>query len=127
MRSSDWSSDVCSSDLYQGIFYNGIPSAFAGIIAALTSLSVGYLWFLFAGSDSPSYLVAILPSVILLGLGVALGYTSIMAQATSGVADSEQGLASGRVNTSAQVGPALVLARTTALAKLGKDKRRERR
>lgn len=30
------------------------------IIAALTSLSVGYLWFLFAGSDSPSYVVAIL-------------------------------------------------------------------
>ena len=89
------------------------------IIAALTSLSVGYLWFLFAGSDSPSYVVAILPSVILLGLGFALGYTSIMAQATSGVDDSEQGLASGLVNTSAQVGAALVLALTTALVTAG--------
>lgn len=89
------------------------------IIAALTSLSIGYLWFLFVGSDTPSYTVAILPSVILLGVGFALGFTSIMAQATAGVDDSEQGLASGLVQTSAQVGAALVLALTTALVTAG--------
>ncbi|UOT02981.1 MFS transporter [Rhodococcus opacus] len=89
------------------------------IIAALTSLSLGYLWFLFAGSDQPHYAVAILPSVLLLGVGFALGFTSIMAQATSGVDDSEQGLASGLVQTSAQVGAALVLALTTALVTAG--------
>ncbi|TQF75065.1 MFS transporter [Rhodococcus spelaei] len=85
------------------------------IMAAIGSLSAGYLWFLFVGSDQPSYVVAIAPSVILLGFGFAFGFTSIMAQATAGVADSEQGLASGLVQTSMQVGAALVLALTTAL------------
>ncbi|NLU84621.1 MFS transporter [Rhodococcus sp. HNM0569] len=82
---------------------------------ALTSLALGYVWFLFAGSDDPTYAVAILPSTILLGLGFAFGFTAIMSQATEGVDDSEQGLASGLVQTSAQVGAALVLAVTTAL------------
>ncbi|MGC0363175.1 MFS family permease [Rhodococcus sp. 27YEA15] len=103
-------------------FVGGLVDRFGSpklILAALASLSAGYLWFLFVGSDSPSYVVAILPSVILLGLGFALGYTSIIAQATSGVDDSEQGLASGLVNTSAQVGAALVLALTTALVTAG--------
>ncbi|MFC9788200.1 MFS transporter [Rhodococcus sp. NPDC127528] len=85
------------------------------IIAAIGSLSAGYLWFLFVGSDQPTYVVAIMPSVILLGFGFAFGFTSIMAQATAGVDDSEQGLASGLVQTSMQVGAALVLALTTAL------------
>ncbi len=68
---------------------------------------------------SADYTIAILPSVVLLGVGFALGFTSIMAQATSGVDDSEQGLASGLVQTSAQVGAALVLALTTALVTAG--------
>ncbi|MGW0173335.1 MFS transporter [Rhodococcus sp. NPDC003322] len=89
------------------------------ILAALTSLSLGYLWFLFVGSDQPTYAVAILPAAILLGIGFALGFTSIMAQATAGVDDAEQGLASGLVQTSAQVGAALVLALTTALVTAG--------
>ncbi|WP_232320381.1 MFS transporter [Rhodococcus sp. WMMA185] len=90
-------------------------------IAALTSFSIGYVWFLFSGSDDPRYAVAILPSVILLGIGFAFGFTSIMAQATAGVADSEQGLASGLVQTSGQVGAALVLALTTALVAIDAD------
>ncbi|GAA4490448.1 MFS transporter [Rhodococcus olei] len=89
------------------------------ILAALTSLTLGYLWFLFAGGDQPSYVVAILPATILLGIGFALGFTSIMAQATAGVDDAEQGLASGLVQTSSQVGAALVLALTTALVTAG--------
>ncbi|MFD4293538.1 MFS transporter [Rhodococcus sp. NPDC058532] len=89
------------------------------ILAALASLSLGYLWFLFVGNDQPSYVVAILPAAILLGVGFALGFTSIMAQATAGVDDAEQGLASGLVQTSAQVGAALVLALTTALVTAG--------
>ncbi|WP_245813991.1 MFS transporter [Rhodococcus marinonascens] len=91
------------------------------IIASLTSFSIGYLWFLFSGSDHPVYAVTILPSVILLGVGFALGFTSIMVQATAGVDDSEQGLASGLVQTSGQVGAALVLALTTALVAVGSD------
>lgn len=89
------------------------------IIGSLTSLSLGYILFIVRGSDQPSYATAILPSVLLLGIGFALGFTSIMAQATNGVADSEQGLASGLVQTSAQVGAALVLASTTAMVTAG--------
>jgi hypothetical protein len=53
--------------------------------------------------------------MLLLGGGFAFGFSSIMAQATQGIADSEQGLASGLVQTSGQVGAALVLAVLTAL------------
>ena len=42
-----------------------------------------------------------------------------MSQATDGIDDSEQGLASGLVNTSGQVGAALVLAVVTALVATG--------
>ena len=59
--------------------------------------------------------MAILPTMILLGGGFALGFPSINVQATDGVDDDEQGLASGLVQTSGQVGAALVLAITTAI------------
>jgi hypothetical protein len=59
--------------------------------------------------------VTILPTMLLLGGGFAFGFSSIMAQATQGIDDSEQGLASGLVQTSGQVGAALILAVLTAL------------
>jgi EmrB/QacA subfamily drug resistance transporter len=79
---------------------------------------VGYLLFIDIDT-SPAYATAILPSVLLLGIGFALGFPSINVQATSGVPDSEQGLASGLVWTSGQVGGALVLAVTTAIVTSG--------
>jgi nitrate/nitrite transporter NarK len=59
--------------------------------------------------------VTILPTMLLLGGGFAFGFSSTMAQATQGIDDSEQGLASGLVQTSGQVGAALILAVLTAL------------
>ncbi|WP_246007208.1 MFS transporter [Actinomadura pelletieri] len=85
------------------------------IISALTSLSLGYAWFLLTAGNTPNYLVSILPTMVLLGGGFAFGFSAIMAQATEGIDDSEQGLASGLVHTSAQVGAALVLAVVTVL------------
>lgn len=84
------------------------------IMVGLGALALGYVLFLRVGT-SPNYLVDILPSVILLGVGFALGFPSISVQATSGIRDSEQGLAAGLLQTSTQVGAALVLAVTTAL------------
>lgn len=84
------------------------------IIVALAALSIGYLLFLRVGT-SPNYVFDILPSVLLLGAGFGLGFPSIQVQATSGIANSEQGLAAGLVQSSSQVGAALVLAVTTAL------------
>ncbi|NYE71011.1 MFS transporter [Microlunatus parietis] len=84
------------------------------IMIGLGALALGYVLFLRVGT-SPNYLTDILPSVILLGVGFALGFPSISVQATSGIKDSEQGLAAGLLQTSTQVGAALVLAVTTAL------------
>ncbi|WP_405854161.1 MFS transporter [Streptomyces sp. NBC_01515] len=85
------------------------------IVTSMTSLTLGYAWFLATAGSSPDYLLAMLPSLLLLGGGFAFGYSAIMAQATEGIDDSEQGLASGLVQTSGQVGAALVLAVLTAV------------
>ncbi|WP_436791941.1 MFS transporter [Yinghuangia sp. YIM S10712] len=85
------------------------------LIASMVSLSLGYVWFLTTAGTTPSYAVTTLPAMLLLGGGFAFGFSAIMAQATEGIDDSEQGLASGLVQTSGQVGAALILAVVTAL------------
>ncbi|GAA4682700.1 MFS transporter [Phytohabitans rumicis] len=85
------------------------------INSAMLSLTLGYGWFLLTAGNVPHYLVTVLPTMLLLGGGFAFGFSSIMAQATEGIDDSEQGLAAGLVQTSGQVGAALVLAVVTAL------------
>jgi MFS family permease len=84
------------------------------IVGGLAAMSAGYLLFLRIDTH-PVYVVAILPTAILLGVGFALGFPSINVQATAGVDDDEQGLAAGLVQTAGQVGAALVLAITTAI------------
>jgi len=84
------------------------------IMVGLGSLALGYVLFLRVGPQ-PNYATDILPSVLLLGVGFALGFPAINVQATSGIRNAEQGLAAGLVQTSTQVGAALVLAITTAL------------
>ncbi len=84
------------------------------IRTGLASLALGYLLFLRVGT-SPNYVTDILPSVLLLGVGFALAFPSINVQATAGIRNAEQGLAAGLIQTSTQVGAALVLAVTTAM------------
>ncbi len=84
------------------------------ITAGLASTAVGYALFLPVGLDS-GYATAILPTVLLGGVGFALAYGPLNIAATSGIPAEEQGLASGLVNTSFQVGGALVLAVVTAV------------
>jgi hypothetical protein len=57
----------------------------------------------------------ILAARIFAGLGFALAYPCLNIQALSGVRDDEQGLASGLVGSSFQMGGAIVLAITTAV------------
>jgi MFS family permease len=71
---------------------------------------------LFLRVDAVPYVFTVLPTMILIGIGFALCYPSLNIQATMGVADHEQGLASGLVNTSFQVGGALTLAIVSAVA-----------
>jgi EmrB/QacA subfamily drug resistance transporter len=82
--------------------------------AGLASTAVGYALFLPVGLDS-AYATAILPTMIFAGFGFALAYGPLNIAATNGVAPTEQGLASGLVNTSFQFGGALVLAVVTAV------------
>jgi hypothetical protein len=57
-----------------------------------------------------SYLVDLLPAMVLLGVGAGLSFPSLMTLAMSGATSSDSGLASGLVNTTQQVGGALGLA-----------------
>ncbi|GAB2639944.1 MFS transporter [Gordonia jinhuaensis] len=84
------------------------------IAVGLAAFLAGYLWFLRAGPHMP-YAVFLLPTIVALGIGFALCFPAINSQATAGVHDDEQGLASGLVNTSIQVGGAIMLAVVTAI------------
>jgi len=79
------------------------------IAIGLTSFLVAYVLFLRV-DPGLGYAVLLLPTMLLLGVGFATAFPSINVQATAGVADHEQGLASGLVNTSVQIGGAVVLA-----------------
>ncbi|WP_226899741.1 MFS transporter [Nonomuraea phyllanthi] len=57
-----------------------------------------------------SYLVDVLPATLLLGVGIGGGFPALAALAMSGATRDDAGLASGLVNTTAQVGAALGLA-----------------
>jgi MFS family permease len=85
----------------------------AAITASLLAFLGGYILF-FGVGGAPSYWLAILPTVLLAGVGFAVGFPALNIQATAGVADDEQGLASGLVNTSFQVGGAIVTAVVSA-------------
>jgi EmrB/QacA subfamily drug resistance transporter len=84
------------------------------IAVGMASFVAGYLLFLGIDIDSP-YATAILPTILLAGLGFMLAFGPLNMAATAGVADHEQGLASGLVNTSFQVGGAIGLAIVTAV------------
>jgi predicted MFS family arabinose efflux permease len=84
------------------------------IAAGMLSFVIGYVLFLGLDINSP-YFAAILPTILLAGAGFMLAYGPLNMAATAGVADHEQGLASGLINTSFQVGGAIGLAIVTAV------------
>ncbi len=63
-----------------------------------------------------SYLTSVMPAMALLGIGAGVCFPALMNVAMSGVATRDAGLASGLVNTTAQVGGALGLALLATLA-----------
>jgi EmrB/QacA subfamily drug resistance transporter len=77
-----------------------------------------YALFLPIGADSP-YLTAMLPTMLLAGIGFMCAFGPLNVAATNGVADHEQGLASGLVQTSFQLGGAVGLAVATAVIDAG--------
>ncbi|WP_205696768.1 DHA2 family efflux MFS transporter permease subunit [Conexibacter sp. SYSU D00693] len=79
------------------------------LIPGLGLVAVALLLFARSPVDG-SYWVDVLPVMALMGTGAGLAFPALMNLAMSGVEPSEAGLASGLVNTSAQVGGALGLA-----------------
>jgi predicted MFS family arabinose efflux permease len=84
------------------------------IVAGSLAFLVGYALFLRIG-DSFSYTGIFLPTMLLIGVGFGLSFPAFNMQATAGIANEEQGLASGLVNTSLQVGGARGLAISSAV------------
>jgi MFS family permease len=72
-------------------------------------IAVGLGLFALSPVDG-NYFLHVMPAMILMGLGAGLGFPALMTLAMSGATQSDAGLASGLVNTSAQVGGALGLA-----------------
>jgi MFS family permease len=82
-------------------------------VGSVASL-VGYLLVLRLDT-LPDYAGVLLPTVLLIGIGFMLLFPTLNIQATSGVENHEQGLASGLVQTSFQVGGAIGLAIVSAV------------
>jgi EmrB/QacA subfamily drug resistance transporter len=81
------------------------PMVLSGLVLFLAGLAL----FTRAPVDG-AYVEHVLPVMVLLGTGAGLCFPSLMTLAMSGVEPADAGLASGLVNTAAQVGGALGLA-----------------
>lgn len=84
------------------------------LLIGLSFVSIAYVLLLRAEPDMP-YWSFLLPTMILVGFGFAFGFPAVNVQGTMGVKETEQGLASGLINTSLQIGGAISLAITAAV------------
>jgi EmrB/QacA subfamily drug resistance transporter len=87
------------------------PPLAAGLLLA----GLGLILFARAPVDG-NYVVDVLPSMILLGIGAGIAFNPVLLAAMSDVQPREAGLASGIVNTSFMMGGALGLAVLASLA-----------
>jgi EmrB/QacA subfamily drug resistance transporter len=83
--------------------------------AGLLVAAVGLVLFARAPVDG-SFVIDVLPSMILLGVGAGMAFNPVLLAAMSDVDPSESGLASGVVNTAFMMGGALGLAVLVSLA-----------
>ena len=81
----------------------------ATLIPSMVAIAAGTLLFARTPIEA-SYVVDLMPPMVLIGLGAGLGFPSLMMIAMSGATPQDSGLASGLVNTSVQVGGAIGLA-----------------
>jgi MFS family permease len=77
--------------------------------------AIGFLLYVRAPVNG-NFLIDVLPSMILLGLGAGMAFNPVLLAAMSDVKPEESGLASGLVNTSFMMGGALGLAILASLA-----------
>ena len=79
------------------------------LLPGLALIAAGLALFAMVPVDG-TYLTDVLPSTLLLGTGVGVCFPALMTLAMSGATREDAGLASGLVNTTAQVGAAIGLA-----------------
>jgi EmrB/QacA subfamily drug resistance transporter len=79
------------------------------LFPGLTLVAIGLVLFTRSPVDA-SYTTDVLPVLVLLGTGIGICFPALITIAMSGATRADAGLASGLVNTSAQVGGALGLA-----------------
>jgi EmrB/QacA subfamily drug resistance transporter len=102
--------------IVMGIFSAGLSArlnmrfgARQSLIPALGALVLGLVLFARAPVDG-TYAIDVLPAIVLIGVGAGIAFPSLMTLAMSGATREDAGLASGLINTTAQVGGALGLA-----------------
>ena len=85
------------------------------LMPGLVLIGLGLLLFARTPVDG-NYLTDVLPPMLIVGIGIGTSFPSLMTLAMSGATPEDAGLASGVVNTSAQVGGAIGLAVLATLA-----------
>src|SRR5262245_36321654 len=95
------------------------------LVTGMVFIAAGLALFARVPVDA-NYLTDVLPSLIVLGAGVGVSFPSLMTLAMSGATPEDAGLASGLVNTTAQVGGALGLAVLATLSTTRSDSLIER-
>jgi EmrB/QacA subfamily drug resistance transporter len=110
------------ANLIMGVFSIGLSAKLVMRFGIRPPLATGLLLagaglVLFARAPvDGSFLVDVLPSMILLGFGAGMAFNPVLLAAMSDVKPEESGLASGLVNTSFMMGGALGLAVLASLA-----------
>ena len=110
------------ANLIMGVFSLGLSAKLvmrfgirAPLAVGLVLAAAGMVLFVRAPVDG-SFIVDVLPSMMLLGLGAGTAFNPVLLAAMSDVDQSEAGLASGVVNTSFMMGGAVGLAVLASLA-----------
>src|SRR5947209_17002453 len=83
------------------------------LLIGLTLMGIGQVWLSFMTSGG-SYVVNVLPGLLLTALGIALALPTASIGATTGVDRREQGLAGGLLTASQQIGSVALLATIAA-------------
>jgi len=85
------------------------------MVAGMTLGAIGMLMLRGIGLDT-SYLGAVMPGLVLMGMGLGLVFSTALNSATLGVAQEDAGVASATVNAAQQVGASLGTALLSTLA-----------
>ncbi len=96
------------------------------LVAGVCSVVAALVLFALAPADA-GYARAVLPSMLLLGLGGGLAFSPLILTATADAAPEHAGLTAGLINTTQMLGGALGLAVTAAIAASGSDGRADGR